>query len=371
MTSAQLKENIEDGLHRLRLAYDACMDGYNRAMSKELASSLRYWADMNGEVNRYITENRPTTRFWSYSIVAKFSREIREKEYVIVCYPKGLSTTVPYTLSGNPNTSKYDQETFLVPVGDYQEIPIRFSINSRRVGALHFVKHAIVVFDSEIQLESRNNDPATDNMCFAYSKTGFSSWLSQLAVRVSKKDQHGKVVMHNIDRETIIRRLANKWGGSHPKGADNVYNNADEVIEFLMEYRVLNIPLPHTILLKIAQDILDGFDYLKGAKSQPFTPSRFSLPPESSLTPLPLPDKAGPFSKDTPAVLQYFICNKCGISKLIQYNLIKGTPVQYLAGAEMCPANNIIACPVCKQQADLAPERTRLELMQGSPTFTD
>ncbi|WP_375437262.1 hypothetical protein [uncultured Hymenobacter sp.] len=376
MTSDQLQENIEDSLHRLRAAYDVCMSGYNRAMFKELSHSLRYWADMKGEAGHYIAENKPTTKFWSSRLARTISRSIKNNEYVIVNYPKALIATIPYRLApqkpqGQP---KYDQELLLVPVFTYQGKEICNSCYATKIGALLYaLKHVVVIYDTTPETPVPRDPYAIETMYFTAYEAKFAIWLTQEVVRVNKINASGKLILHSITRERLIRRLANKWGGSHPQGAIEIDDESDEAIERLMEFRVAERPLALTILLKIAQDILDGFDYLEGSQGANFVFSKFVFPPEKSLTPLPAPGpaKQGPYSKITPAVLHWFICKNCGVQRLIQFNLIKGTPLQVFAGAEMYPANDILACLGCGIEMNIRSQREKLEALQGARIYTE
>lgn len=264
MTTEQLKENIEDGLERLRASYDACMQGYNRARLKDLAHDLRYWTDMRNQVDRYLTENRPTAKFWTYSICNDFARKIRDCQHVIVNFPKSVTTTVLPNLVSFQRPGVRPENNiglFLAPVTGGQQITFSFH-NTKLGGQLYSVKHLIFLYDSPISLDAFQPDPRIDNMCFAYKKARFGSWLDQLAVRVNKKGEDGKLVMHNLSRETVARRVANVLGGSHPEGAIEIDNDNNPIIRYLMEFKVLELPLPYTVLLKMAHDILVGFNYL-------------------------------------------------------------------------------------------------------------
>jgi hypothetical protein len=87
MTSTQLRENIDDGLIRLKRHYDICVQGYDRPALKDLVSSLRIWMDMRKWVDTYLTINKSTTKFSFFAFPSAVNRIVRNIEYVIAVFP--------------------------------------------------------------------------------------------------------------------------------------------------------------------------------------------------------------------------------------------------------------------------------------------
>lgn len=266
MTSAQRKENIEDGLERLKFAYHACMQGYNRARLKDLAQILRYWADLKSEADVYIAMNRPTTMFWSYSLTKMFFRQTKSCEHVIVNFPGSVVAKVLPDMNPTQPGIMPGQLTHMleIPLENHPTgTPITYSLYQAQQAPYFFsIKYLMILFDARISLDGPTHDPKMDARCFAYTKAKFGPWLGHLAIQVNKKREDGELVRFALSRETIIRRVANAFGASHPEGGYEMDNENDPVIRYLMEFKAIDLPLPYTVLLKIAHDILQGFSYL-------------------------------------------------------------------------------------------------------------
>jgi hypothetical protein len=92
------------------------------------------------------------------------------------------------------------------------------------------------------------------------TRCNYTQWLGSEVVRVCYPIETGTLKVVSINREMIVKRVANTLDGSHPSAAteDNAGDNAfDDAVHHLLQYQVAGLPLPYFILLKIAQDILN------------------------------------------------------------------------------------------------------------------
>jgi hypothetical protein len=66
--------------------------------------------------------------------------------------------------------------------------------------------------------------------------------------------------MISISIESIIKRLANSFEGSHPENSNIESNNKFyEPVKYLFNYICAGLPLPYFILLGIAKEIINNF----------------------------------------------------------------------------------------------------------------
>lgn len=95
---------------------------------------------------------------------------------------------------------------------------------------------------------------------FESKKLNFYSWIKAEAVRVSYPNQDAPVSHRILTREDVIKRVANKYGASHPIGGDDgdQKNSIDSYIDFLMRFTCYGYPLPYFILFRIATEILEN-----------------------------------------------------------------------------------------------------------------
>ena len=93
-----------------------------------------------------------------------------------------------------------------------------------------------------------------------YQKVSFGGWLDSLALRIKGVNESElSYQMLNISRETLIKRVANSLGPSHPAGGYTISDINDPILKELLGYTIYRIPIPYTALLKVAQDIIDAF----------------------------------------------------------------------------------------------------------------
>jgi len=90
------------------------------------------------------------------------------------------------------------------------------------------------------------------------TKLNFNEWLGSTIIKVPSNEQHNSSI--DISRETLIRRVANILGSSHPIGTDFQEENEgdfDIYIRNLHRMKISNgIPITYYLLLEIANEIL-------------------------------------------------------------------------------------------------------------------
>jgi hypothetical protein len=272
MTPEQLKENIEDGLIRLKRDYVICYQGYDRAALKSLAHSLRLWVDMHAHVESYLAEHLPSAKFNSYSVTPLFNRTFRDREYMLMCFPKRVALRVrrptpEEVAAGVPShvtISNISVPTPAMILAPGQEINFECGFDYQNVKGQEecTIGRFIVVSDRLAQRPSASQDRyIIDEQAFDYKRVKFSGWMSGLAARLMMPDNEtGTLCRYDISREELIKRIANVLGGSHPQGGHVITNDKDFIVSQLMLYKAMHLPAPYMVLMKIAQDILDVFD---------------------------------------------------------------------------------------------------------------
>jgi hypothetical protein len=253
MTPSHLKENIDDGLTRLKRQYDICVTGYDRPALKDLASILRLWVDMKQEVNYYLTVNRPASLFSAYSISKELKSLIRDREYLLVNFPRGIIVNTIPTGAG--------AKSLLVGSPKREEpTEIFFNIKSDKISNTVFkLSHIITLYTKKTSTQEAEK---IADKAFRLEKAKFGIWLDYPAVHLGTLNKEGKFIPYVMSRENIIKRVANALGASHPRGAEETTNSFDPAIFHLMDYTALEMPLPYLILVKIAHDILEAFGRL-------------------------------------------------------------------------------------------------------------
>lgn len=276
MTSTQLSENIEDGIIRLKRHYQICKNGYDRAAFKDLAHTLRVWMDMKNEVDRYLTHMRPTSKFINFSILPILNRSVRDYEYVVVYFPKRVIVDFASTdfakdlpvenslvnITSHPQGALYAENRFDSHAPKFPILDNPFFYKDSPNESLAGVRYdGYYQFSSEywISVAKTKTLPLNDIKGYVeFRKVKFGVWVNSIAVRINY-NVDGKLVLHDISRENIIRRVANGFGASHPSGGYEIQEPVSAPINRLMEYKIFGIPTPYLILLKIAQDILNEF----------------------------------------------------------------------------------------------------------------
>ncbi|MGI4835943.1 MAG: hypothetical protein ACRYFK_21020 [Janthinobacterium lividum] len=277
MNSMQLSENIEDSIIRLKRHYAICKQGYDRAAFKDLAHTLRVWMDMKAEVDRFLTQARPASKFISYSFLPVFNKLVRQHEFIAVYFPKDVSVDFGAAKESANLPSQRDAITMYHDENKGLYAVERFNLNSAKfpiVGSANFYGEGNNDGLFKVTYEGNYCFSVSYWICIAregvlsnsdytkyveYNKVKFGVWVSATAIRINYLDTNNSLILYNISRESLIRRVANILGASHPEGGFEKSDALDAPIRMLMEFKLLGIPTPYVCLLKIAQDILYEF----------------------------------------------------------------------------------------------------------------
>lgn len=271
MTKEQLQENIEDGLIRLKREYMLCYEGYDRAALKSLAHTLRYWVDMRTDVDRYLTEHNPLAKFTTYSTTILFNRTFRGKEYIAACFPRRVVLraqrhSAEDVANGMPSDVTVSNLAMPMPVVEEGEsVALKYSFDYKALGLEECsIGQFILVVDKSVQNLAADRDIyIINNQAFDVKKVKFGSWLDGLGARVTfPLGSTSPFRLCDISREDMIKRVANVLGGSHPRGGRVILHDKDAAVNQLMKYRLLHIPVPYMVLMKVAHDILQVFNSL-------------------------------------------------------------------------------------------------------------
>lgn len=250
MTDTQLQENIDDNLVRLRRQYDICSSNYDRPALKDLAHVLRIWMDMSREVDYYILLNKPKLKFNSFGIKSEFNRVFRGDEYLVVSFPKGVN----FYDSENSQGAHVYIDSLNRMFGTTWDYRFDNLANGKRRDTIS----CFISVYRDVEINEKDFNKLNCSYIFT-NRTSFKNWLSSMAIRVKRFDNNGILITYDISRELMVRRVANILGGSHPEGGVELENKYDPIIKELLGNKIFKIPLPHLVLLKIAQDILQAF----------------------------------------------------------------------------------------------------------------
>jgi hypothetical protein len=125
-------------------------------------------------------------------------------------------------------------------------------INNVRVAGFSVIDRALTAEEVQRLYEAGRPEVAEVELAFF-------EWLGSSVVKVTQ-DERGEHEILTISREMLIKRVANVLGASHPQGMDRLSadeNRFDPYVEELMEFRVLDRPLPYLLLVEIAQTITE------------------------------------------------------------------------------------------------------------------
>lgn len=215
--------------------------------------------DMKNEVNTYISNNMPLTKFNSYSVNPAAYRRIRSYVHILFAFPK----TFTYKLRADLGETDLLK---ILPTAQGKGRPagnIVQHLNVKQLSNLSFkFGHLLFAFltpeeDAEYSKRAyKAQDP------FDYKKVMFGTWLGCVAIQGKTITEDGVLTSYELSREVLIRRMANILGGSHPEGALETGNGNDLVVRYLMESSLIGLPLPYMLLMKISYDILEAFSFL-------------------------------------------------------------------------------------------------------------
>jgi len=237
-------------LERVRRHYEACILSCDEVSLLELAHALRNWVDMAPHL---------ATCFPSFSIASVFetraptsglTKLARGGKFTVAYFPGGVSTrAIDGILAHFPNPDP-------TAIGGVQAL--KGSDGSIDV----YVFYWIPTDDFPPIQAALQSAPL--------KRFAFREWLGAEAVRVAYPGADGLLETKTLDRSTLIRRVANTLGGSHPPGTsdDLEQNSFDAALNYLLQFWINGATLPYFALLKVAREILDRAPALMGKVGQ-------------------------------------------------------------------------------------------------------
>lgn len=247
-------------LERLRRHYEMALQTYDAVALLDLSHLLRIWADLRSQLPGTLPKSSSTMLFRNASPARKLKQTIGPRPFVLALLPGGIRMRGLFGLGGAP----------AVLGGGNWHVGANVKPNADAYGQIETteVSHILIVRDIDApgQLKSGGESIARVN---------FPRWLDGECVRMRRSSTDPDVV--RITTEQMIRRVANTLDGSHPIGMPTTMSQpVDADIEYLLQVNLGGFPLPHTVLLKAAQDILTIF-----------TPWVFPNPQDSASPPAP------------------------------------------------------------------------------------
>lgn len=215
---------------------------------KELAHTLRVWADMKEGVDEWVAGQNRHLELPCYPSIRPWRKLARGSEYVNV-----LCSMAPerdgLTLSG-------------------------FRMMFRALS------------DAEAQARARIPFPMA-----ASSRCTFTDWLGHRVIHFAYKGQTG-LWEDGFSREMLIRRLANTDGGSHPVSSKGQHDSADAenrydpVLRWIQDLRPTEIPVPYFILVDIATGLTSSLAPLLGDAAAQADQAEFRSTPLTIPSPI-------------------------------------------------------------------------------------
>lgn len=229
-------------LERLRRHYEVSVRSYDQVSLLDLSHSLRVWVELKGPLTKLAPKFSTTLAFKTAMPAKKVLKAVRGKRFVF-SYMSG--SVITYASKGNvsslpdfgPNTPVHSTMKMMMNSNG--------SLELSQIGIVGMLVEQPLLKYFGVENQTRCN---------------YAQWLGSEVVRVCYPAETGILKVVSVNREMIVKRVANTLDGSHPSAAsgNNEGNNAfDETVHHLLQYQVAGLPLPYFILLKIAQDILD------------------------------------------------------------------------------------------------------------------
>ena len=224
-------------LERVRRHYDPSMRTYDEISFLDLTHALRTWLDLKGSLES-AAPRLFETKLFSYGVPTKKAmRTVRGHEYVIAHMPGGVLT---FACHGDLASWRG---------GFSKNCAVAARIKRNENGSWEFASYGFC---------DQTPEGRTHLEEVTISRGNFKQWLDSEAVRVAVRDDE-KVLAPpiGIGRETLIRRVANILGASHPVSEHAEANSPfDPAVKYLLRHNVAGVPLPYLLMLKAAQDLL-------------------------------------------------------------------------------------------------------------------
>jgi hypothetical protein len=224
---------------RLLKHYDSCLEVYDLTNLLDLSHTLRIWCELKTNLKENHSIIASQKIFTGVSFSKSLVNTYRNNEFIFLSIPNGVIT---YASNCNPIIgSKYFDKN-----GKFK---YEFISKINR----HQFELKQLIFINNVNGKILNSIPITTNL-------NYLDWLGSEAIRINYVNNINQLEMISISIESIIKRLANSFEGSHPENSNIESNNKFyEPVKYLFNYICAGLPLPYFILLGIAKEIINNF----------------------------------------------------------------------------------------------------------------
>lgn len=241
-------EQLQINLTRLKRAVDLAAS-LDAAAIWDMTHILRVFVDLLPAITQ-LDNFRAAKAFRTCSPAQKFMKKIKRFPHVVTYFGEGIRVKLDdmsHDTVGHPNDPS-------------NKALISFKCKFEEPLPTLVLQSYIVVFgnvEDETRLFAGRSGSA---------KVNFYSWMKGEVARVSYRNDQSKIFHTILTREQMIKRVANKYGASHPIGGEDggIENSLDPYIDYLMKFTCYGYPVPYFILMKTAIDILEAFPVLLG-----------------------------------------------------------------------------------------------------------
>lgn len=207
------KKHVELQFRRLERHYRVCLKGIDAISLLDLANTLRIWVDMKKDIDELLQEQC-------------FSPEF-------------------------PNPTKNKKLMKLLKGTPFTAIPLTSAPKTAGIKVRN-----IILIGKKLTKEEMRKLSISQSHARSRTRLNFSQWLGSEIFEMNRGAGGDRI---GISRETIIKRVANILGGSHPwhTGSRKRENKCDYIVRELHQTVVAGgYPLAHYILLDIAEDMV-------------------------------------------------------------------------------------------------------------------
>lgn len=249
-------------LQRLQRHYEQVVTTYDEASLLDLSHLLRVWVELAGTLPSIAPAFGTAHTFRSAAASKPVYRAAHGRKAIICYVPEPIVTfAADGHLVGGPGLDE------TVGGDRFHSFLMRYTDTSLEIANFCYIDGPF-----DLKLKEQIKEVVKKRMTYR-------NWLGSEAVRVNVADAQGVIATFILSRETLVKRVANILGGSHPSVAAVSGNMFDPAVRCLMEWRLGGLPLPYFLLLKMAHDILEvAPKYLGLESAAPLTPSASGTP---------------------------------------------------------------------------------------------
>ncbi len=210
-----MSHEIKIQFNRLKRHYDSCQRLHDEISFLDLAHSLRIWVDLKSEVDKLLSTQK-------------------------VCFDNPQNNKA---LLKSNNGSEY---VYINSVNTSDKSPVKI------MG--YYVKQKASSED-EIRERYQKGPPQTKP-----TKLSYSEWIGSNIIEMNVSISDGQTKRVQIQRQILIKRVANLFGGSHPLVEQDSLEDRkfdSQITNLHLNHSQNNIPLTYLLLLEISGQIIE------------------------------------------------------------------------------------------------------------------